>query len=76
MEKSNRVRVGARENRDQQCSQIYKLFRLRDLLAYILPGIPTRYQAGIFDMARTEYLAKTDSESHSQDIVEGAREAW
>jgi hypothetical protein len=78
-EESDRVRVGARENSNHQCSQIYKLSRLRDLLAHmLLPGILTRYQARIFDMAWTEYLAKTDSESHSQDIVEGgggAREA-
>jgi len=72
MEESDRVRVGARGNSNHQCSEIYKLSRLCDLLAHILlPGILTRYQAGIFDMAWTEYLAKADSESHSQDIVEG-----
>lgn len=71
-EESNRVRVGAFEYRDHQCSQIYELFRLRNLLAHLLPGIMTRCQAGRFDMTLTEYLAKTDSESHSQDTVEGA----
>ena len=64
-----RVRVWEGCGYMYECSQVYEPFHFRGLLARVLPGTLTRYQAGIH-IAWTEYLAKSGRESHSQDTVE------
>lgn len=68
-----RVRVWEGCGYMYECSQVYEPFHFRGLLARVLPGTLTRYQAGISDRAWTEHLAKSGGKSHSHNTVERSK---